>query len=97
MILLKVNSKLIRERLKKAGFSICPCCEFGQSVWLSFTPNITFNIHGIGYPIDEYNLYNVEDILRLYESELTSEDIDCGYDVEKFIQLCKEELNKNKE
>lgn len=90
MILLKVNSSLVRDRIKNSGINLCKCCEFDQSVWLTFGHG-TKKVHGEGYPIEELDMYNVEDVLNyLYQTE--SDIIDCGYDVEKFIKLCKEHL-----
>ena len=45
------NSPEIRDKLKLAGFSICICASFKDSVWLKYRPNekYPFDIHGFGY------------------------------------------------
>ena len=45
------NSPEIRKKLEEAGFSICICAKFEDSVWLDYYPesNHTFDIHGTGY------------------------------------------------
>lgn len=90
-VVLKVNSKAIRNRLEEAGLELCSCCTFDQAVWLHLSSNlckeVMCKIHGIGYSSEEGD--KVEKILRMFEIEET-DYTDCGYDVEKFIELYKQ-------
>ena len=45
------NSPEIRHKLKEAGFSICVCATFSDSIWLDYHPDekFPFDIHGSGY------------------------------------------------
>lgn len=92
--ILKVNCPSIRRRLEEAGLTLCPCCEFDGSVWLVCSDLVdTANIHGEGYPIEEMGIEKVEDALRWYELDRKQDCIDCGYDVEIFIENCKKIKN----
>lgn len=59
IVFIKENSPEIREKLKDAGFSVCICASFEDSIWLDYSPegNFQFDIHGIGYDSeDEWGL-----------------------------------------
>ena len=51
VVFIKENSPEIRSKLEKAGFSICICATFEDSIWLDYSPNYNFryDIHGVGY------------------------------------------------
>mgnify|MGYP007092395876 CR=1 FL=1 len=85
---LRLNSESIRERLRKAGFSICVCAEFKDAVWLHYIPGVTYDIHGIGYLDNEIPGDSVEFELACFLK--INEDIDCDIDVEHFIKCCKQ-------
>ena len=48
---IKQNSPEVRKKLEQAGFSICTCASFDDSVWLDYHPGSEYisDIHGIGY------------------------------------------------
>lgn len=49
------NNEEIRKKLREAGFSVCICASFSDSIWLCYHPdlNMSFDIHGLGYYINE--------------------------------------------
>ena len=51
IVFIKENSPEIREKLKQAGFSLCICTSFKDSIWLTYHPDRDFpyDIHGEGY------------------------------------------------
>ena len=51
VVFIKENSPEVRTKLKEAGFSICICASFKDSIWLDYRPNekYPFDIHGFGY------------------------------------------------
>ena len=55
-VFIQQNSPEIRQKLEDAGFSICVCALFDDSIWLVYHPDDPFpyDIHGEGYT-------NVED------------------------------------
>lgn len=48
-IILKENSKAIREKIAEAGIKVCQCASFVDSCWLDYHPGITDEVHGVGY------------------------------------------------
>jgi len=90
--ILKINCPSVRKRLLDAGIKLCLCCKFDGSVWLTAGGHSNC-VHGEGYPIEEMELYNVEDVLSTIEK--SSNYIDYGYNVDRFIDFCKGILNKN--
>ena len=44
VVFIKENSPEIRSKLEKAGFSICICATFEDSIWLNYSPNYNFII-----------------------------------------------------
>lgn len=51
------------------------------------TPGLPFDIHGEGYDFEELGLIGTEANLRYFE-KVTPNYIDCGTDVDKFINTC---------
>ena len=51
VVFIKQNSEEIRKKLKDAGFSVCVCAVFPESVWLDHYPDsdMPYKIHGVGY------------------------------------------------
>lgn len=51
VVFIKENSPEVRSKLKKAGFSVCICASFKDSIWLEYHPyeKFPFDIHGFGY------------------------------------------------
>lgn len=55
VVFIKQNSPETREKLKNAGYSICVCASFFNSIWLDYHPDSSDcsdffdEIHGIGY------------------------------------------------
>lgn len=45
--ILKLNNAEIRQRLAREGFNLCKCIEEG--IWLQFTPNSYYEIHGVNF------------------------------------------------
>lgn len=82
----------LRQRLKDLGYSICPCSEFEDSVWLR-TSFITDKptVHGVGYVNEDLTgRKTIEEELNFFLSEnYKSENprIDCGDNEELFIAL----------
>lgn len=89
----------LRQRLMDLGYSICPCCDFEGSVWLSILP-INGTVHGVGFcdstglsPIDTQEKALAQ---FLYDSEKDG-SIDCGDNEELFIALAalRDDTDKN--
>ena len=53
VVFIKQNSQEVRDKLEKAGFTLCACTEFEGTVWLEYYPDkekgIVYDIHGAGY------------------------------------------------
>lgn len=85
------NSKEIRNKLKEAGFTICDCAEFEDSIWLTYHPDykMPFDIHGTGYTDKgdwEEKYSPLERIkMRLKESGYYSEEREFYNTVEEFL------------
>lgn len=63
-------------------------CEFPGTAWLVFRPNMpTSDIHGEGYDFEEIGLFGTEAVLKYFEAN-TPSYVDCGTDVDKFINIC---------
>lgn len=80
-------SPQILDRLRESGLTVCICCEFEGVAWLTFSPGLPFDIHGEGYDFEELGLIGTEANLRYFE-KVTPNYIDCGTDVDKFINTC---------
>lgn len=79
----------LRQKLKDLGYSICPCCDFEGSVWLSIL-QINSTVHGVGF-CDKTGLSGIDTQEKalarfLYDSEKDG-SIDCGDNEELFIAL----------
>lgn len=49
-VVLKTVSPQILDKLRESGLTVCTCCEFPDTAWLVFRPNMpTSDIHGEGY------------------------------------------------
>lgn len=71
-----------------SGLTVCTCCEFPGTAWLVFRPNMpTSDIHGEGYDFEEIGLFGTEAVLKYFEAN-TPNYVDCGTDVDKFINIC---------
>lgn len=92
IVFIRENSPEIRKRLKEAGFSICICAGFEDSVWLDYHPenNHIFDIHGTGYtdkgdwdekypPLERIKI-------RLETEDYYSKEREFFDDVEEFIK-----------
>lgn len=87
-IVLKTVSPQILDKLRESGLTVCTCCEFPGTAWLVFRPNMpTSNIHGEGYDFEEIGLFGTEAVLKYFEAN-TPNYVDCGTDVDKFINIC---------
>ena len=99
IVFIKDNSKEIRKKLKEAGFSICVCATFEDSVWLDYYPEekFPFDIHGSGYADKDDPDYNLSPLERIKErlglDWYYSEDREFYDTVEEFLQ----HYNKNEE
>jgi hypothetical protein len=87
-IILKQNSPEIRQRIKDAGISVCPCAGFDGSKWLDYHVglDVYFDVHGLGYS-DE--TMSGEEHLAMFLHE-TKYIIECR-SVEEFIQEIKKQ------
>ena len=55
VVFIRQNSPEVREKLREAGFNLCICTEFSDSVWLDYHPDgekLQYDIHGLGYTDD---------------------------------------------
>ena len=75
IVFIKENSPEVRKKLRRAGFEVCACAEFKDSIWLDYHPyhdSLHKNIHGVGYTEDDGDnrtpLERIEDYLQI-----------CGY------------------
>jgi hypothetical protein len=61
------NSPEIRHKLKEAGFSICICATFSDSIWLDYHPDekFPFDIHGSGYADTDDPDFNLPPLERI--------------------------------
>lgn len=76
----------LRATLAENGYTICKCCDFEGSIWLS-TLKCNHTIHGIGYGCEEYNI-TPEQALQMYIDSTSC--IDCGEDEILFIKTALE-------
>lgn len=86
-VVLKTVSPQILDKLRESGLTVCICCEFKGTAWLVFRPGLPFDVHGEGYDFEELGLIGTEANLRYFE-KVTPNYIDCGTDVDKFINTC---------
>lgn len=86
------NSVGIRKKLRKAGFSVCVCALFDDSVWLVYYPDekMPYDIHGTGYTDkgdwdEKYSpLERIQERLKL--DWYYSKDREFFDNVEKFLE-----------
>lgn len=92
IVFIKDNSPEIRKKLKEAGYSVCICASFEDSIWLDCHPEdkYPFDIHGTGYtdPGDWDEKYTpLERIKMRLEAEDWYSDEREFYDtVEEFLE-----------
>lgn len=84
-VVLKTVSPQILDKLRESGLTVC--CEFKGTAWLVFRPGLPFDVHGIGYDFEEMGLFGTEAVLKHFKAE-TPNYVDCGTDVDKFINTC---------
>lgn len=92
IVFIKENSPEVRNKLKKAGFTLCVCAFFDDSVWLDYNPERNC-IHGEGCCVD-YDLDNnyspLERIkLRLSKNKYYPENREFFDNVDEFIKKYK--------
>lgn len=51
VVFIKENSYEVREKLRKAGYTLCACTKFVDAIWLEYHPEVGMyrDIHGTGY------------------------------------------------
>lgn len=51
VVFIKENSPAVRNKLRKAGYSICACTKYVDAIWLDYRPEMEMyrDIHGVGY------------------------------------------------
>ena len=92
IVFIKQNSPEIREKLKEAGYTICVCASFVDSIWLDYHPDtdgLYKDIHGIGYADedDEDTMTPIQRIEgRLKLDWYYSEDKEFYETVEEFLE-----------
>lgn len=86
---IRKNTKELREKLKNRGHTVCPCCTFNGSIWLSNCPENKDNyVHGIGYICEEFGITSTSQAISIFLHESANNyDIDCGEDEDLFIDL----------
>lgn len=69
IVFITQNSPEIREKLEQAGFTVCACASFVDSVWLDYHPEGDFyrDIHGCGhtYPESWEEKYSPLEIIQI--------------------------------
>ena len=85
---LRLNSLEIRDKLEVYKINLCPCAKFDEALWLS-TSRLegAKPVHGIGSDLDIIVDYTPEKELERFLKEESSDYIDCGENVEMFINL----------
>ena len=51
VVFIKENSTSVRNKLRKAGYTLCCCTKFADAIWLDYYPDTLMyrDIHGEGY------------------------------------------------
>lgn len=85
---IRKNTPELREKLKESGVNVCPCVEFEDWTWLSYSE---YGCHGIA-KYDEFGGNHQNQFL--YENK---DRIDCGENEELFLALVgmKDNTDKN--
>lgn len=92
IVFIKDNNQEIRRKLKNAGFSVCICAKFYDSVWLIYHPdeNFPYDIHGEGYAdsgdYDEKHTPEERIQMRLKEDGYYSKEREFYNTVEEFLE-----------
>lgn len=90
-LILKENSKEIREKIAEAGIKLCICASFVDSCWLDYSPGVTDEVHGIGYYGEEVGTCSQEDACARFLL-YCKEPVFCD-GVDEFIKTIKENRN----
>ena len=62
-LILKSNSKKIRQTLRKNHIKVCRCAAFPNSLWLDYNDSVTNLVHRVGYS-DETCPATPEQVIR---------------------------------
>ena len=57
---LKLNNVEIRQRLAKEGFNLCKCIELNNAIWIKFTPDSYYEIHGVNSILEGEISYGID-------------------------------------
>ena len=94
---IRKNTKELRNKLKNMGYTICPCTEYENAVWLDIL-DLNNSIHGVGFVEEDLTgrkTVQAELDFFLYEnSNSKNPAIDCNDNEEKFITIAKEIINE---
>ena len=63
VIVLKDNSKQIRDKIESAGIHVCVCAKFRDACWLDYHPCILKEVHGVGYWGEEARTHSQQEEL----------------------------------
>lgn len=93
IVFIKENSPEARRKLEQAGFTICICAKFKDSIWLTYHPEGVFyrDIHGEGYADkgdwdEKYSpLERIQ--MRLKEDDYYSNEREFFETVEQFLKI----------
>ena len=96
VIVLKQNSREIREKISDAGIDVCHCAGFFDAVWLDFYPSVG-NVHGLGYPYEGMTKEQTIEFIQ-YDWNKCGTDVIYCKDVDEFItQILKYKDGKESE
>ena len=88
---LRTNSPKILRKLTKADILVCVCSGFNDAEWLSYNE---IAVHGV-YPGDDEEelgtelIFGTKDTFKDIFLEQNKDYVDCGEDVELFIETIK--------
>lgn len=90
-VVLKTVSPQILDKLRESGLTVCTCCEFPGTAWLVFRPKYAyigyFTVRGMTFERDRTFFWNGGRFSNTFEAN-TPNYVDCGTDVDKFINIC---------
>lgn len=87
-IVLKENNKDIRDAINAAEIGLCPCTEFANAVWLTYS-EVTTDVHGLGYSDEVDGNRSVDEVIKCFQAE--TKDIVYCQDVKEFIETIKQQ------
>lgn len=93
-IVLKDNSREIRDRIRDAGIGVCICAYYNGAAWLDFHVGVTDEVHGVGYTGGEFGDITQEERLAQFEYEARNGLYIVCKDVEEFINEIKKRNGK---